>query len=283
MKTRITILSSMFACLFVVAAASTAYAGSVIYNAAVLADNPDYFWTFDEVSGAALNLGTQGAGGGANDLAADTGATRGAGGTTNGGESLGSAALFGGAANQRFISGALTDGGFTNYIIEFWIKDAPGSVNEYIFEHGFNSNAPSAIVGFNTGGGPNGVELFSPAGRTGSDGPSVSDDAWHHVVIGIVGGGSHTIYVDGVLHSVQPENISAWTGGIPLYVGNAGNNTVAFTGSLDELAIYNAGAGDVAALTADIADHYNVTIPAPAALPAGLALIGLFATSRRRG
>ena len=60
------------------------------YNDHVLNDNPIYYWSFDEVSGNALNLGSAGSGGGANDFTFGAAAGRTAGTSTGGRINLGS-------------------------------------------------------------------------------------------------------------------------------------------------------------------------------------------------
>ncbi len=229
------------------------------YQDAVLADSPSFYWTFDEESGNAVNYGSQSNA----DLRMDTSASRGTGTETPSGVSLGKAAIFSGAANETWSWGISGDT-FTNYVIEMWIRDDDPNNASYVFQNGGATvNRPSAICGFEGAGI---FEAFTSLGRTGTDGPDVSDGEWHHLVIGVDSTGGHTIYLNGAWHSNQPENIDEWRGNVLFTIGASYNDAAWLTGALDELAVYDVGAGNVATITADIADHYNAGPPTPGTL-----------------
>ncbi len=258
------------------------------YQDIVLADNPDYYWTFDEASGNTSNLGSLGSGGGGNDLVPGGSEVRGPSTNNAGGLSLGNGAFFpntGGAASEMWVAGGLSDGGYTQYIIEFWFRDdAPAKAAEYLWDHSVPGlpygNDPAAIVGFDIAGTQANFEVFSGT-RTGTDGPDVSDGSWHHMVVGIDSTAGHYIYLDGALHSHQPETISDWGGGQSLTIGGnrfaGGSNQL--TGAIDEFAIYGTTTAELAAKTAAVAAHFNA-IPEPTA---GLLLgLGACVALRRR-
>lgn len=257
----------------------TGAAQAATYQTAVLADNPLYYWDMDTFTdGNVSNLGS--AGNSIENQLGNQGAVGFvAGGTTGGGDSLGNAADFSGTSDRLLGGGqngqnGLTGTALNQYVLEFWIKSSDGATNQYVMWHGPN-NAPAVILGFND----NSLEAFSGS-RTGADGPNITDSAWHHVVIGVDSTAGHIIYIDGALHSNQTESIGAWNSpaneGITLGGSNLGDP---FNGQLDEFAVYEATAGTLAAVTADIADHYNA-IPEPGSL--ALIAIGGTMLLRRR-
>ena len=274
----------LLAGLFVGAASAAALSAQAGYVDEVLADNPLYYWDMDTfTSGNVSNLGTAG-NSAENQLGNQNGGVSFvAGGTTGGGDSLGNAADFSGV-NLRLLAGSqngqggMTGGALTQYVIEFWMSSTDAISNQYIMWHGPN-NAPAVLVGYND----NSLEIFSGT-RTGADGPDVTDGGWHHIVIGVDSTtAGHLIYVDGVLHSSQPEAIVAWNNpgneGLTLGGSNAANVDI-YNGQLDEFAVYDASGSDIATFTADIADHYNA-VPEPGSL-ALLGLSGLAVLHRRR-
>ena len=248
-------------------------AQAATYQAAVLADNPLYYWTFDEASGDVINLGTEGENGGTNNLTSSGTSSRTAGGTNAGGLSLGTAGSFGAVSDRWESVGNLSDAGLSKYVIEFWINDTAQGGSEYLFEHG--QNAASGIMGFG-----NNLEVFTGANRTGAGGPNVSDSNWNHVVFAIDSAGGHQIYVNGVLDTDSTETLAAWAGTQEIAIGDSvkfpGNP---FTGLLDEFAVYDVGNADLATFAEDIADHYNVPEPGSLAL---IGLGGLFMLRRHR-
>ena len=263
-----------------------------VYTDAVLADSPLYYWNFDEVSGNAIELVD---GGAADELVPTNGAGRAASTTTNGGVTLGSAASFDGV-NDYFRAANLTNQAGNNFIpsqrwaLEFWFNTNSTTANQYITNAAnAGDNDPAVIYGFVDGN----LELFDASGdRVGT---AVSSGTWHHAVLAFYGNNSgfadnlREFYIDGVLaNSSTTDAFSSGFGLGEFFVGAAtiaGANS--FNGLIDELALYELGpAGGSPDLTADrarvadIAQHFNV-VPAPAALPAGLALIGMIVMRRR--
>lgn len=113
-----------------------------------------------------------------------------------------------------------------------------------------------------------------------SHGSALGDGQWYHMA-GIWNGTTDTLllYVNGVLSntgsaSTGTVSIAGWHVG-----GRFDNGIVPFDGALADVRMYSRvlSAGDVAELYA-----LGTPVPTPAALPAGLAMLGL-AAMRRRG
>ena len=264
----------------VIAMAGPAYATA--YNDAVLADNPYLYWTFDEAGDTADAVSLVNAAP-MFDLVSIAGGTRTTSGATPGGVSLGRAATSP-LSNSRFSTlelGAPTVS--TAWAVEFWVYLADDAWGQYIMA--VSDESPAFLYGFDPNG-PQELEMHAAwsGARLGETGVSVGE--WHHVVAAWYENvANEEIYVDGAL-GASSGGYSSW---LPLEVFTVGSRPWgfdgAFTGSVDEVAIYILS-GDLAAqqaAVADIADHYNV---APAAVvvpePAGLGLMGLALLAVRR-
>jgi hypothetical protein len=227
------------------------------YGKAVLVGKPHYYWTFDEAAGRTVNRGSAGSPLGNNDLASAS-AWREASTNTTGRVSLGRAAKAAGAAADEWFSGTLTGGAINNrYAIELWVKTSYSGQQYYLY-HG--ANAPALISGWNPG-----LELYSASGRSGSEGPVITDGNWHHVVVGVDRTNNrHRFFVDGVADDRIATTISTWPAGQALVVcGSGGGNF--FRGAIDELAVYNLDqTADFDAFLAGLAGHYSLQ-----ALPVG--------------
>jgi hypothetical protein len=256
------------------------------YQLEVLRDNPLHYWTFDEVSGAA-NSST-------NNLAVNQLLPQGTAGrvthsSIGSGLKLGSAANFDGSAGGRFQAANL-DGAVIDFVptqhwaIEFWVQaQGPnaGTRNQYLFEGvgAGGANNPGVILDFQE---TDKLELFA-GNRTGQQGPSISDQNWHHVVATFYGNdggfgiaGMQDFYIDGQLvNTATGSNFSAGFALVQLAVGNAVSpNNANFNGRIDEVAIYDIGSqinlnpqnaanrnspaaiAQLRAVTQGIADHF---------------------------
>ena len=183
------------------------------YSWAVLKDNPKLYYNFND-AGSSQFVGDS-VRGQMNDQLTATNATRAAGYTAN----LGQTAVFDGSG---FFAGSSMDDGQTAgaWAIEFWMKDdtaTPGEANSYITniigssETGVDTNSPAVIYGFNDGK----FEVYADsAGRAGSDGPTITDNDWHHIVVAFYGDGTLgvadrlEIAVDGVVSSINRGSFS---------------------------------------------------------------------------
>jgi len=250
------------------------------YKQAVLADNPLLYWTFDETTGNAQSLVNNTP---ANELSPQGDASRSPSHVTPNGINLGNAAAFNGTTGTQFLAADLFGGAGGSsdpgvdfiatqlWAVEFWFNTQSAN-SQYISESiGVGgSNDPGIIYGFNADG-PDQLELFK-GDRFGPTG--ISQDEWHHAVIAFYGNNSgfgdnlREIYVDGVL--AFSDTTTAFSTGHSLEqyaIGNSVGGVNPFNGLIDEYAIYELGnLPDLAARrahVADIAAHFNATIPIP--------------------
>jgi hypothetical protein len=283
--------------LALVASPGSLFAGTAAYNAAVLANNPLLFWTFDEATGPAVEQ----VNGLATAALVPTGtATRGPSTTTSGGAGLGSAAVFDGVAQGRFqatdvVPGAGPGADFIasqRWAVEFWVNlggTGPTYISEMYGPAGSVTNNPSFIAGFTSG-----LEMFTGGGRTSQAAPvPISAGTWHHVVGAFYGNSSgfadnlREIYVDGALAlSDTTSNFSAGHGLNQFSVGNAvapADNAAIL--KLDEYAIYELPGGGLLndqLFVESISQHYFTPVPEPSTGVLALVGIGVAAWCKRR-
>jgi hypothetical protein len=274
---------------------ATSSAKASVYNDAVLADNPLFYWTFDEASGNAIEQ--TGATGGA-PMVPTNGATRAASTSTTGGISLGRAASFDGI-NDSFLASSMTTAGNTfvtsqRWALEFWFRPDDGAAASYLFNAYRNpdNNNPAVIYNFTQDSGTPNLEYLDRDGNR--DGTPIADDQWYHAVIAFYGndGGFadnlREIYIDGVL--TLSDTTSSFTTGFgldSLEVGSVGGAN-AFAGLIDEVALYELGPHDSGrdfdgdrAFVAGIAAHFNV-FSAPEPGSCVLMVCGLVGLALRR-
>jgi len=234
------------------------------YSEAVLADEPFLYWSFDEAGDKdpAANLASNAVP--EDSLAAEGNATRVDHSVLGSGLLLGRAAAFDGAAGTRFfaadLKGSIPGPGIDFvpsqlWALEMWIKAKPpaGDVRaDYLLESIYSgANDPGIIYDFITdlSGGTDYLEIFRGE-RTGTSGPQMSDEEWHHAVFAFYGNSGgfgvanrRDIVLDGRFY---PERESAFSSGFGLRELALGN-TVAqggvngFEGSIDEVALYDVG------------------------------------------
>ena len=221
------------------------------YATTALADRPLHYWRLGEPSGAAVNSAAY------DNLTVNGAVTRNQAGALVG--DADAAIRFNGASTQ-FASTTAARLGRHTFSVEAWFRTS--------------STAGGKIIGFgnrSTGGstsydrhlyvGNDGRVRFgvSPAGgaRVVASPTSLVDNAWHHVV-GTLGGGVMTLYVDGVqvgqltnvpqaanyqgFWRVGGDNLSGWA--------NRPTNDY-FNGTIDEAAVYPR-----ALSAADVAQNY---------------------------
>ena len=240
------------------------------YTWQVLKDNPRFYWSFNEPTSTdnAKDLVR----GQANDeLAAYGEAHRELGATEN----LSRTARFDGS--DSFSAVDLGDHEMPGaWAIEFWMKadgSLAGSRGDYLVHaggppNGPGANNPAAIFDFGVGG-DNKLELYSGAGRTAGNGPTIDDNDWHHVVmtfygndVGLGVADRVDIAVDGTVAANIGRN-GFWARfelDEALRIGAAyANGTNGFEGRIDEVALYDLSGlteAQVAARTAQIAAHH---------------------------
>ncbi|MDB6136218.1 MAG: hypothetical protein JWM59_4461 [Verrucomicrobiales bacterium] len=243
---------------FIIAAALSAGSAQsqTPYSQAILADKPLFYWNFDQeeigdgivqqVPGAAVTT--------ENDLQAVQSASRVTHESISSGLRLGSTASLDGGG--YFASSAALRAGKPQltgaYALEMWIQSGGAGTPTYLANFGLSpggDNSPALIYNFQ---GPV-LELYGAGGgRTGDSGPGFDDQAWHHVLVvyhgnGTDGVGARTdIYLDGTL-ATGLEGISRRLSLANLIVGAAlPNGANAFTGNIDELAVYDLQAKELA-------------------------------------
>ncbi|MEX2671153.1 MAG: LamG-like jellyroll fold domain-containing protein [Phycisphaeraceae bacterium] len=275
------------------------------YQDVIQASNPAFYYTWDDAEpiysedepDLLLNHGYadggDAVGGGQHAVAPST--------TNAGGLSLGNAGSFGGTIEQAWWTGftggsAPNDGTYSSYAMEFWIYFDGEQSPTYIFQsapNGWNGqNAPSVINGYEG----NGLEIFTNDGRTGASFPTLASNAWNHVVMGYeaIDGATNrqTLILNGDYANATSvaliddhEDFPNFSADVMFAIGDEVFNKGLFQGMLDEFAIYDlSDEASVDARLEEFAGHYSATstvIPTPAALPAGLLLLGAIAMRRR--
>jgi len=150
------------------------------------------------------------------------------------------------AANNNYIDFGTTNRGITNRVtVSLWLKTT-SSAQQYPFtkyepaaDHGFLVGMLNGQVWF---GGRDGNNSFI---TTGYSAIAINDGQWHHV-LGVVDANSWKLYIDCNLAaqittsstSVNLANGDVMTIG-RWYTGDPNGNHFPFTGSIDELRIYN--------------------------------------------
>lgn len=238
----------------------TVRAASTLYTTTIASDRPLVYWNFDEADGNAIQqMPLSGVPATIeNDLVPTTGATRVSHATLGSGLRLGNAADFNGssffrAAGMRSGKTAL-DGA---YAVELWVQSQALNSATYLVNFGPSGgdNSPALIYNFT----PDYFELFAGGGgRTGTSGPIMADQDWHHLVFVYYGDGSDGVaarvdaYLDGTEFPYISASLSKRLNPAALIVGAAlPNNADAFTGRIDEVAVYDlSGLPDEAAINA---------------------------------
>ncbi|MGN6386958.1 MAG: LamG-like jellyroll fold domain-containing protein, partial [Verrucomicrobiota bacterium] len=239
------------------------------YSAQIIAENPLFYWNFDELIGDARQVAplsrppvaTE------NDLVPVGNPVRMSHTDLGSGlDKLGNALVLDGASFMMASDARLSRSVIDNaYAIELWIQ-MNGGTNEYLANFGApgSDNSPALIHNFIQ---PGYLELYGGAGgRTTTNGPALADFSWHHLVwVNYNNAPSGTsnrvdVYFDGVLSTNvgggfnRNLDLRAYRIGAAL---TGGEN--AFNGSLDEFAVYDLDGltdSDVAAKAALIATNH---------------------------
>ncbi len=275
------------------------------YSAAVLADNPAMYWSFDglneDSSVPEMVAGITA------DCLAPTNATLAA------HTDIASGLFLGSAGNLKqtkatFFAADLspTEALPGAYAIEFWLR-ADNNLFAYIANFGSGSPYP--------GDKPGVLRSWASASKTGAidiegtgktlGSPAVTDGAWHHYALLVYGASDSTwgvaprteIMIDGG----TPVNITNtftgklnWQGPVAVGaafgpgVGPAGGATYNVNGYIDEFAIYDLNGKSVAQIEAfrgNLTDHFNIAqVPEPSTLVGllGLCLAGFVAAASRK-
>ena len=277
MLSRIEVYRSMliYASIGTMVMISQAHAG---YQDVVMADNPQYYWTFDDGDANALNKGN-GTGG---TLQALENASLAASTATSGGLSLGQGIVLTGGAFQSWVAdddhGVKVQVGtaYESYALEYWMKLDTASGATYIMNaagYGYGYyDTPSIIFDFTV----DTQELYTAVGRTGAAFGTISSDTWYHVVIGVKGSGTDIPSVQTCIYNGDVDNaltansaMMAFSAERTMTVGSHGNlNVHTPTGMIDEFAIYDLtglSQTEYEAKLASIAGHCSA-VPEPGML-----------------
>ena len=241
----------------------------------VLADNPQYYWTFDDGDTIALNKG-DGVGGTleACEAAARTDSTANAAGL-----SLGQAASFSGSAFQAWVADG-THGNqvevsipYESYAIEYWANLNTASCNAtYLInasggDYGFY-DTPSVIFGFSGAS----QELFCLPGRTFDAFGTTDSNVWYHVVMANRHNEDDTYEQICIYNGDTANSLTASAAIVPfsaeasLTIGSHANlNVHMINGMMDEIAIYDLTGLNQAGYNAklkSLAGHFSAaTVP----------------------
>lgn len=280
----------------VIAFSLTVAAASSAHAAAVLAG----YWTLDEnpaANGATLVDSSGSATQHDGTLATSLGDASVAG-------QIGTALDFSDAATSRVLADVSTDfvTGAGAVSIAYWFN--PESIGGQQFMHawGINSAGRNVRATIEPGGDGTVIRNRHQGGFVEWDASAVTNGSgWHHLAMVVPDGattvGNFLVYIDGVLatklvNDTDALNVGAHpTDGTGISIGSNYNAVTGFNGQIDDVGYW------VGALTAqEVSDIYTNglagigivqgggggDIPTPAALPAGLVLVGLIATRQRR-
>lgn len=239
---------------------ASASAGGVVYADVVRADEPFVYWTFDEAEGPALEQTGRGAGsqttGEENDLVPRGNVTRVGHDLISSGLKLGNAIELDGASYMRAADLNIPTNSLPPpYAIEFWIQvlgENEGILrNEYVLSMGESGgNEPALIYDYVGNGASEQFELFQCCGGNAGrslPGAAVNDEGWHHVLVVFYGTETNGVsdrlemYIDGVSDHQSFRNTYRQSLNLSsqFIVGSSPVVADAFTGRMDEVAIYD--------------------------------------------
>ena len=242
-----------------------------VYNNAVRASNPKYYWTFDE---AGLGNAREQMSGNAADVFMPSGASAKAPSTTTTGNvSLGQALALDRTATSVWNTGDLSGPAFTGaFAYEVWINSADPDQYNYILGsnagNGFNTASILQFSNFAPDAGT--AHIFVYPAWPGDTSTALQAAGWNHwVFVSKPNGGGSDVYKNGAFLGPFQEGLTI--NAFPATELRAGGwspsaNAENFTGQIDELAIYDLGSLDAVALAAkgqEIASHYQVGNTAP--------------------
>lgn len=264
--------------------ASAAAASGPSYSSVVLADSPLLYWNFDEETpearqAAPINV---------NAIVGDnrltprgnpiqipheeiaSGLSLGRAAQLDGSSFYTARPLHSGIENHAHMTGA--------YAIELWFQSLGSNSGTYPLNFGDfltgGDNAPAVL--YNFGGYENRIEFLGRDSwaRTGLQGPLLTDQDWHHLMMVYYGNGvdgvanRFDIYLDKIPYtSIGPVSQRLSFGGL---VAGAAllNGANAFTGHIDELALYDLSSlPNEAAVTAKVTGMVNSHFAAAGAAP----------------
>lgn len=234
------------------------------YSSEVLADGPLGYWRLGELSGTAMvdssGNGRDGTYGTATVIGepslvpstADTAASA----------NISSSNRLGQVPHGTWMNG-------TAFAIEFWIKCPTWRANDRVMSRDFDGTNGPWLISVDSSGRLEAIVWAGGSGAAATSSALTGGRAYHVVLEYANDGAGIQLYVDGTLAGTAAKTGTLSTTTIPLFVGGWGSGGTKFSGTLDEVALYDHRLG-----ATRVAAHYaaatSSTAPASSTLVATL-------------
>jgi len=204
------------------------------YAAIITADGATYYWRLGESSGTNMKAEI----GGRDGTYANT-PTLGATGALSGDADT---AVTWAAASTQYAELATGTWTLVDYTLELWVKFTTSAYARLLNFQDICTGGPDPFVIMRTSDGAGGAGTkftFQSTGSSVTTDGTYGDGAWHHFVVTRQKGGTNLIYVDGTEVKTGGDGNSVHTRtGLGAVAGFCGGSGEHFTGTLDEIAVY---------------------------------------------